>query len=289
VYQSHDKLPDTCEYNEELIGLFLSTLPAGSFTVATKFFPALHEYKCDYDTLSTAVDGSLARLKLNTIDVYYLHRMPGSMDEMVEWMESMARVVKSGRVRHIGLSEAPGEWIRRAHRVHPVSCVQQEWSLIARVACETEVVPVCKELNIGIVAYSPLGRNILGRPREPPNDWRSDHPRWQQDNFEKNMRLVDRVAEVAQAKGLTAPQLSLVWLYQKAQDLGVACLPIPGTQKQEHALDNLGALAAPRLSGAEMEGLEALGMTVAGKRGNEEYMRTAVEGLSTVTYNACDA
>lgn len=279
-------LPVTCKYNEQLVGEFVSTLPDGSFSVATKFFPRLHDYRCDYETVSAAVDASLARLKVERVDVYYLHRMPGSVEALEEWMASMRRVVETGRVRHVGLSEAPGEWIRRAHRIHPVSCVQQEWSLLSRMACETEVVPVCIELNIGLVAYSPLGRNILGQPNEPPTDWRADHPRWNRENFEKNMRLVGRVAELAQAKGLTAAQLSLAWLVQKAQRLGVTCLPIPGTRNPAHALDNLAALSAPKLSDTEMERLEALGATVAGKRGNEKYMLDTVEGLSSISYTS---
>jgi len=195
IYQQFTEvLPDTLKYNEELVGEFLSTLPRDSFTVATKYFPGLHDGKCDFETVSAAVDASLGRLKLDSIDVYYLHRMPATVDLMEEWMASMKRVVESGRVKHVGLSEAPADWIRRANAVHPVACVQQEWSLLSREPIESQVVPICAELGIGIVAYSPLARNILALPdAEPPADWRAAHPRYQKDNFEANRQLVQQV------------------------------------------------------------------------------------------------
>jgi aryl-alcohol dehydrogenase-like predicted oxidoreductase len=182
VYQQpKEVLPDTLKYNEELVGKFLNTLPAGSFSVATKFFPGVHDSRCDYETVSQAVDASLARLQLDSVDLYYLHRMPPSMELLDEWMFSMDRVVKTGRVRHVGLSEAPAEWIRRAHRIHPVTCVQQEWSLLTREPCESDTVPVCSELKIAIVAYSPLARNLLAiPPKETPDDTRAANPRYQE-------------------------------------------------------------------------------------------------------------
>lgn len=280
IYQQfREVLPGTCKYNEELLGKWIATLQSrASVQICTKYWPAAHGNACDYDTLSACVDASLSRLGVDYIDLYYCHRMPASIEKLEEWMTSLKAIVESGRVRHVGLSEVPAGWLRRAHAVHPVAVVQQEWSLLSREPCESEIVPVCRELGIGIVAYSPLARNLLAEPRRDiPQDWRADHPRWLPENYAANLELYERVSALATSKGLSGAQLSLAWLLEKAKRLGIVCMPIPGTTSTAHAMDNLRA-AGVELTDAEMGQLEELGATVAGSRANESYLGNAVEG-----------
>jgi len=146
-----------------------------------------------------------------------------------------------------------------------------EWSLLSR-DIEDEVIPVCAELGVGVVAYSPLARNILAAPPEvPPTDWRATNPRYSPENLAKNRELHAKIVAMAEAKQKSAAQLSLAWLYAKASKLGVTLCAIPGTTKLPHALDNLGAMDVA-LTDAEIGELEALGTQVAGLRGNEQYM-----------------
>mmetsp|Transcript_22073 Transcript_22073/g.48114 ORF Transcript_22073/g.48114 Transcript_22073/m.48114 type:complete len:258 (-) Transcript_22073:1414-2187(-) len=170
VYQQFKEVVEgSSKYNEEVVGKALAKFPRESYVLATKFFPGLHDGKCDYETVSAAVDGSLSRLGMKYIDLYYLHRMPSTVEDLEEWMRSIKAVVESGRVKYVGLSEVSPNWLRRAHAIHPVTAVQQEWSLLTR-NLEKGVVPTCAELNIGIVAYSPLARNLLADTDadEPP-------------------------------------------------------------------------------------------------------------------------
>ena len=279
IYKQFDNvLPGTQTFNESLVGLCFRTLPRESFTLATKYFPNLHDGQVNYESVSQAVDDSLERLGLQYIDLYYCHRMPSSVEQLEEWMASMKQVVTSGRVRHIGLSEVPAAWLRCAHAIHPVSAVQQEWSLLTREPCESDVVPVCKELGISIVAYSPLARNLLADPKEAvPDDWRKDHPRYQQRNYERNRALAKEVSALASARGVSAATLSIGWVLNKARRLGVTCVPIPGTTNAAHAKANLAA-ATVELSDAEMSKLEELGASCAGERANEGYVKQALEG-----------
>ena len=279
VYQQFKGvLPGTLQYNEALFGLFAASVPRASYTVATKYFPGLHDGKVDFESVSSAVDASLARLGIESIDLYYCHRMPATVEQLEEWMLAMKRVVESGRVHHVGLSEAPAAWIRRAHSIHPVAAIQQEWSLLTREPVESEVVPVCRELGITLVAYSPLARNLLVAPgKAPPQDWRADQPRYKAANFEKNLALAARIEALAKAKDVHPSALSLAWLMRKAAQLRVKCVPIPGTTKAAHATANFEAQAL-ELSASEMRALEQLGATVAGERGNESYKSMAIEG-----------
>jgi len=272
VYRAGDKT------NEEQLGNFLKTLPRDSFTVATKFFPGVHEGKCDQETVSAAVDASLSRLGLEYVDLYYCHRPPPTIEQAEEWMRSVKTLVESGKVRHVGLSEYGADWIRRCHAVHPVACVQQEWSLITRVLEDT-VLPVYKELNIGVVAYSPLARNLLaGAERPAEGDWRLNTvPRFSEENFAKNQELAGKIAAMGEAKGKSAAQLSLAWLYHQARALGVNMIAIPGTTKVANASSNIGALEV-QLSEQEMKDLTELGQLVAGERGNEQYKAMSLEG-----------
>jgi aryl-alcohol dehydrogenase-like predicted oxidoreductase len=266
------------KYNEEQLGNFLRTLPRQSFTVATKFLPQVHGGKCDLATVTAAVDASLAKLGLQYVDLYYCHRMPATLEDAEEWMRSMKAIVASGKVKHVGLSEVGMDWLRRMHAIHPVACVQQEWSLLTR-NLEDTVLPVYKELGIGVVAYSPLARNLLGGAQEAlgKDDWRSDQPRYNPENLAKNQDLVRQIAALGQERGKTPAQLSLAWLYHRARSLGVTVVPIPGTTKAERAAENWASLDA-QLTDSEMAQLETLGSLVAGARGNESYQNMSLEG-----------
>lgn len=188
------------------------------------------------DYVRRACDASLQRLRLDSIDLYYLHRVDPTVP-IEETVGAMAELVRLGKVRHLGLSETSPETVRRAHAVHPISAVQTEYSLWSREP-EQALLPVLRELGIALVAYSPLGRGFLaGRIRKledlAPDDWRRHNPRFQGDNFTKNLAVADRVRELARQKGCTPAQLPLAWLLSRP---GV--IPIPGTSSQDRLLEN---------------------------------------------------
>jgi len=188
-----------------------------------------------------ACDASLERLGVETIDLYYQHRVDKTVP-IEETVGAMAELVKAGKVRYLGLSEASAKTIRRAHEVHPISALQTEYSLWSRDV-EDEILPTVRELGIGFVAYSPLGRGFLtGRFQRfedlPADDWRRNHPRFQGENFERNLRLVERVREIAAEKRCTPSQLALAWLLARGPDI----VPIPGTKKRKYLEENVGAL-----------------------------------------------
>ena len=186
-------------------------------------------------------DASLQRLGVDVIDLYYQHRVdPGTPVE--ETWGAMAELVQAGKVRHLGISEAAPATIRRAHAVHPVTALQTEWSLWSRDP-EDELLPLVRELGIGFVPYSPLGRGFLtGQFRTPEDipedDFRRHNPRFQGENFTRNLQLVDRVKELADEQGCTPAQLALAWLLAQGDDVA----PIPGTKKRSRLEENLGAL-----------------------------------------------
>jgi len=189
----------------------------------------------------SACDASLKRLGVDTIDLYYQHRVDRTVP-IEETVGAMAGLVAAGKVRHLGLSEASAATIRRAHKVHPITALQTEYSLWTRDP-EDEILPTCRELGIGFVAYSPLGRGFLsGRFRKPEDlpadDFRRNHPRFQGENFQKNLDLVSKVKEIASEKGATPSQLALAWLLAQGQDI----VPIPGTRHQSYLEENVGAL-----------------------------------------------
>jgi aryl-alcohol dehydrogenase-like predicted oxidoreductase len=189
----------------------------------------------------SACEGSLQRLGVTTIDLYYQHRVDRSVP-IEETVGAMAELVREGKVRYLGLSEASPATIRRAHKVHPITALQTELSLWTRDPDE-EILPTCRELGIGFVAYSPLGRGFLsGRFRKledlPPEDFRRNHPRFQGDNFQKNLDLVARVGEIAREKGCTPSQLALAWLLARGEDI----VPIPGTKRRRFLEENVRAL-----------------------------------------------
>lgn len=262
-------------WNEKQVGQFLRTVPRESFTVATKFFPHKWGLKCDYDTVKTALLASLERLGLEYVDVYYCHRITG-LEGALEFVASVKKLQDEGLVRGIGLSEIIGSWLRQCHSVAPIACVQQEWSLLTR-NLEDELVPVCRELGIVIVAYSPLARNLLtGVVTEAPTDWRSSNPRYSPENLEKNIALVKEVEAIAANHKCTAAQLALAWLFHKAKQLSVTVIPIPGTTKTKHAASNIQA-AGVAISDADMGPLEEIGAKVAGERGDESYTDMGIE------------
>ena len=186
-------------------------------------------------------EGSLSRLQVETIDLYYQHRVdPNTPIE--ETVGEMSRLVEEGKVRHLGLSEAAVETIRRAHAVHPITALQTEYSLWSREP-EDELLAVCRELGIGFVPYSPLGRGFLtGQIKSfddlAPDDYRRHAPRFQGENFQKNLELVARIEEIAAEKGCTPAQLALAWVLAQGQDI----VPIPGTKRRKYLEENVAAL-----------------------------------------------
>ncbi|TQJ58164.1 aryl-alcohol dehydrogenase-like predicted oxidoreductase [Arthrobacter sp. SLBN-83] len=188
-----------------------------------------------------ACDASLQRLGVDHIDLYYQHRVDKTVP-IEDTVGAMAELVQAGKVRHLGLSEASAETIRRAHAVHPITALQTEYSLWEREP-ETKVFPVLAELGIGFVPYSPLGRGFLtGQIRSvddfAEDDFRKHSPRFQGENFTRNLELVDRVKELADRKGCTPGQLALAWLLAQGEHV----VPIPGTKKRERLRENLGAV-----------------------------------------------
>ena len=208
----------------------------------------------DADYVRQACEASLARLGVDHIDLYYQHRVDKST-EIEETVGTMAELVEAGKVRHIGLSEASSETIRRAHAVHPVTALQTEYSLWTRDP-EDGIFPTVRELGIGFVAYSPLGRGFLsGRVTSPddldPDDFRRRNPRFQGENFDRNLELVERVREIAEEKDVTPAQLALAWVLCQGDDI----VPIPGT-KRAHYLEENARAAEVELSDEDLARIE---------------------------------
>jgi aryl-alcohol dehydrogenase-like predicted oxidoreductase len=232
--------------NEKLVGRALAGR-RDEVVLATKFGNVRSEsgerlgIRGDAAYVREACDASLARLGVDHIDLYYQHRVDTSTP-IEETVGAMKELVEAGKVRHLGLSEASAETIRRANAVHPITALQSEWSLWTRDP-EDEVLPVVRELGIGFVAYSPLGRGFLsGRIRSTDDladdDFRKFHPRFQGENFQRNLDLVAKVDELATAKGATPGQLALAWVLAQGDDV----VPIPGTTRAAHLEENVGAL-----------------------------------------------
>jgi aryl-alcohol dehydrogenase-like predicted oxidoreductase len=233
--------------NEELVGRAIKG-KRDKIVLATKFGivrdpsnPNVRGVSGRPDYVRRACDASLRRLGIETIDLYYQHRVdPNTPIE--ETVGAMAELVKQGKVRYLGLSEASSQTLRRAARVHPIAALQTEYSLWTRDP-EREILATCRELGIGFVAYSPLGRGFLtGQFRHfedlPADDYRRNSPRFQGDNFQKNLDLVRRVEEIAKEKGCKPSQLALAWVLAQGDDL----VPIPGTKRRKYLEENVGAL-----------------------------------------------
>ncbi|MCZ8523898.1 MULTISPECIES: aldo/keto reductase [Paenibacillus] len=227
--------------NEKLVGRALKGR-RDEAVIATKF-GVTHTQgpKGDPAYIKKSVDASLYHLGIDYIDLYYQHRVdPNTPIE--ETVGTMADLVKEGKIRYIGLSEAPAQVIRRAHAVHPVTAVQTEYSLWSREV-EDEVLPVVQELGIGFVPYSPLGRGFLtGQIKKfddlPEDDYRRLYPRFQSENFAKNLEVVSLIEELAAGKNCTPAQLALAWLLSQGEQI----VPIPGTKRLDRVQENLGAL-----------------------------------------------
>lgn len=227
--------------NEKLLGRALQGRRSKAI-VATKFgITHTQGPKGDPAYIKKSVDASLYNLGMDYIDLYYQHR-PDPNTPIEETIGTLADLVQQGKIRYIGLSEAPVAIIRRAHAVHPITALQTEYSLWSR-ELEDEIMPVLHELNIGLVPYSPLGRGFLtGQIRSiddlPEDDYRRHYPRFQGENFQKNLEVVGLIQEMAKQKGCTVSQLALAWLLGKGEHI----VPIPGTRNLERVHENLGAL-----------------------------------------------
>jgi aryl-alcohol dehydrogenase-like predicted oxidoreductase len=232
--------------NEQLVGRALAG-HRDEVTIATKFGNVRgangerQGIRGDAAYVREACDASLERLGVDHIDLYYQHRVD-TQTPIEETVGAMKELVEAGKIRHIGLSEASAETIRRAHAVHPVTALQSEWSLWTRDP-EDEVLPTVRELGIGFVAYSPLGRGFLsGRIRSTDDlaedDFRKFHPRFQGENFQRNLDLVAQVDALAAEKGVTPGRLALAWVLARGDDV----VPIPGTTRAAHLEENVGAL-----------------------------------------------
>ncbi len=231
--------------NEELVGRAIKSRRDEVF-LATKFGnvrSASGEWigvngKPDY--VRQSCEASLKRLGVNHIDLYYQHRVDAEVP-IEDTVGAMAEMVKQGKVRHIGLSEAAAKTIRRAHKVHPIAALQTEYSLWTRDP-EAEILPTCRELGITFVAYSPLGRGFLTgqikRPQDVPNDYRRNMPRLQEENLRKNLEIAERLEQLAKEKSCTPAQLALAWLLAQGEYI----VPIPGTKRQKYLEQNAQAV-----------------------------------------------
>jgi aryl-alcohol dehydrogenase-like predicted oxidoreductase len=233
--------------NEELVGRILKP-HREKVVIATKFGILRDPVKQQFvgingkpDYAKKACEGSLRRLQIDCIDLYYQHRVdPDTPIE--ETIGAMAELIREGKVRFLGMSEAGAETIRRAHAVHPITALQSEYSLWTRDP-EPEILPTCRELGIGFVPYSPLGRGFLTgkiqKPEDiPQDDYRSTTPRFQGENFQRNLEIVKRVEEIAREKKCTPAQLALAWVLAQGEDI----VPIPGTKRRKYLQENVGAL-----------------------------------------------
>jgi aryl-alcohol dehydrogenase-like predicted oxidoreductase len=266
--------------NEELVGRAIEG-HRDEYVIATKFARRLDSATPgDLSTLGpldgsaehvrSSIDGSLKRLGTDHVDLYYQHRVDPKVP-IEETVGALGELVEQGKVLHLGLSEAAPQTIRRAHAVHPITAVQTEYSLWSRDP-EAEVLPTCRELGIGFVPYSPLGRGFLsGRFKSPDEldegDFRRHGPRFTGDNLKANLQLASKVAEIAAEKGVAPAQLALAWVLAQGDDL----VPIPGTKRRTYLEENAAAVDV-ELSDRDLERIEAELPTAAGERYDESGM-----------------
>ncbi len=258
-------------HSEEVVGRVIKGRRQ-EVVLATKFGGGGAQGLGKREKVRPAVEASLARLGTDYVDLYYLHRVDPTTP-IEETVGAMAELVTAGLVRHLGISEAAPATIRRAHATHPIAALQTEYSLFSRDP-EHEILPTTRELGIGFVAYSPLGRGMLtGRFQRledvAEDDWRRSVPRWQQENFERNAGLVARLEEIARRRHITTAQLALAWLLHQGADI----VPIPGTRRSTNVEANAAA-ADVRLNDNELREIEAVASPelVAGARGSDGYM-----------------
>jgi aryl-alcohol dehydrogenase-like predicted oxidoreductase len=246
--------------NEELVGRALKG-KRDETVVATKFGfvrdpnnPSSREVCGRPDYVRKACEASLRRLGMEHIDLYYAHRIDAAVP-VEDTVGEMSRLLEEGKIRFIGLSEAGSGSLRRASRTAPISALQTEYSLWSRDV-EDEILPVCRELGVGFVPYSPLGRGFLSGELKsfndlPPDDARRTQPRFQGENFKRNLELVDKLAAIAKAKGCTTSQLALAWVHAQGQDI----VPIPGTKRRKYLEENVAALSI-QLSRHDLDEIE---------------------------------
>jgi len=266
--------------NEQLVGKAIKG-HRDEYVIATKFARRMDDATAgdmsttgpldgSADHVRTSIDGSLQRLGTDYIDLFYQHRVDPNVP-IEETVGAMAELVEQGKIRHIGLSEASADTLRRAAAVHPITALQTEYSLWTRHV-ESEILPTCRELGIGFVPYSPLGRGFLsGRFTSPEdldaNDFRRHGPRFTGDNLEANLRLAGKVAEIAQEKDITPAQLALAWVLAQGQDI----VPIPGTKRREYLEQNAGAVDV-QLTDDDLAGIDAELGEASGDRYDEAGM-----------------
>jgi aryl-alcohol dehydrogenase-like predicted oxidoreductase len=266
--------------NEELVGRAIEG-HRDEYVIATKFarrtdqatpgeMSTIGPVDGSAEHVRTSVEGSLKRLKTDRIDLYYQHRVDPNV-AIEETVGAMAELVQQGKIVHIGLSEAAPETIRRAHAVHPITAVQTEYSMWTRDP-ETEVLPTCRELGIGFVPYSPLGRGFLsGRFTKPEDldegDFRRKGPRFTGENLDANLKLAAKVKEIADGKGVTPAQLAIAWVLARGEDL----VPIPGTKRRAYLEENAGA-ADVELTDEDLARIDAELPPVSGERYDEAGM-----------------
>jgi aryl-alcohol dehydrogenase-like predicted oxidoreductase len=266
--------------NEELVGKALKGR-RDKVVLATKFgifgrIGQRAETPKGVGYVQEACDGSLKRLGVDVIDLYYLHRVDPN-NPIEEVVGAMARLVKAGKVRYLGLSEASADTIRRADRVHPIAALQTEYSLWTRDIAERESLPVCRALDIAYVAYSPLGRGFLtGTVTDPStlpeSDRRRVHPRFQGDNLSRNLKLLPALERIAKEKGKTSAQIALAWVLHQGDDI----IPIPGTKRRKYLEENVAA-AAIRLTAADLAALDKA--FPPGATAGTRYPEPAMKGL----------
>jgi aryl-alcohol dehydrogenase-like predicted oxidoreductase len=260
--------------NEELLGRAIAGRRDG-LVIATKFGfrfegNSITGLDGSPENARRSCEGSLQRLGIDTIDLFYQHRVDPNVP-IEETVGGMAELVKEGKVRHLGLSEAAAETLRRAHAVHPIAALQSEYSLWER-GVEEDILPVCSELGVGFVPYSPLGRGFLtgqitSRNDLPDNDWRRNDPRYSEENFAANLRLVEIVQSVATRHDVSPAQIALAWLLAQGDNV----VPIPGVKRRANLEDSAAAVEVC-LSGADLRELEGAA-DVAGPRYGEMGMR----------------
>jgi aryl-alcohol dehydrogenase-like predicted oxidoreductase len=264
--------------NEELLGRFLREIPRDRVVVATKFGFRIgpggtRSVDSSPENVARACEGSLQRLGIETIDLYYQHRVDPDVP-IEETVGAMAKLVSAGKVKMLGLSEAGPETIRRAAKVHPIAALQSEYSLWSREVEKNGVLATCRELGITFVPYSPLGRGFLtGKIQKLDDldvtDWRRTNPRFVEQAMQQNLKLADAVKEVASAKGATPAQLALAWVLAQGKDM----IPIPGTKRLRYLEENMGALHV-NLTESDLKNIEerVSKFQVAGERYTPEMM-----------------
>ncbi|KAK9078971.1 hypothetical protein SSX86_000640 [Deinandra increscens subsp. villosa] len=257
------------EVNEILLGKAMKGEVRAKVQLATKF-GIVYENEAygargDPEYVRAACEASLKRLDIDCIDIYYQHRIDSRVPIEIT-MGEMKKLVEEGKIKYVGLSEASASTIRRAHAVHPITAVQLEWSLWSRDV-EDEIIPTCRELGIGIVAYSPLGRGFLSMGPKmteslAEDDFRASLPRFQAENLEHNRVLYEQVSAIAENKGCTTAQLALAWVHHQGNDV----VPIPGTTRIENLEANIKALFV-KLTPDDMAALESVASVDAAKGG----------------------